>query len=166
MSKLRPAVEVSASTPVENPERLSPLLWPLAAYLAVGTLLLFAVAQLDALAAYISPWDAKANRWHEGSAGWMALFPVTVPVLIVVGVVRLTTAIPLRGLELAVRVAYRIGAAFARAWEAVRAAMRRMRAAMQAMLQDAMRAVRRAADQTVRRVRAALARVTRTQRPR
>ena len=63
-TKLRPAVATSPSATVETPERLSPLLWPLAAYLAVGTLILFAVAQLDSLAAYISPWDAKANRWH------------------------------------------------------------------------------------------------------
>ena len=153
---LRPAVPVS--TPAEN-EKLSPLLWPLAAYLAIGTIVLFAVAQLDALAAYVSPWDAKANRWHEGSAGWMALFPLTVPALVVFSALRLGIAVPARIIE-------RVGAALTTAWNAVRVAIGRVREALQVVLQDAMRAVRRTAETTVRRVRAALARVTRAQRPR
>lgn len=161
-SKLHPAIASSTSvTPSVKPERLHPVLWPLAAYLAVGTVLLFLVAQVDGLAAYILPFDAERNRWHEGSAGWMALFPVTVPVLLVYGLIRVGYAVPLRGLELVWRGLRQLGVHLATAWAAVRSLIRRTREAMQAMLHDAMRAVRRTAERTVRSVREALARVTR-----
>jgi hypothetical protein len=160
-SKLQPAIATSTSvTASGEPERLHPVLWPLAAYLAVGTLLLFVVSQLDSVAAYVMPWDEKGNRWHEGSAGWMALYPLTLPVLLVYATVRLGYALPLRGLELVWRGIRRIGEYLATAWAAVRALIRRTREALQAMLHDAMRAVRRAAERTVRSVREALARVT------
>lgn len=158
-SKLQPAIATSTSV-TAKPERLHPVLWPLAAYLAVGTILLFIVSQLDGAAAYVMPWDEKGHRWHEGSAGWMALFPLTLPILVVYGTVRLGYAVPLRGLELVWRAIRRLGMHLASAWEAVRALIRRTREAMQAMLHDAMRAVRRTAERTVRSVREALARVT------
>lgn len=159
-SKLQPAIATSTSVTAAKPERLHPVLWPLAAYLAVGTILLFLVSQLDGVAAYVMPWDEKGNRWHEGSAGWMAVFPLTVPILIVYAAVRFGYAVPLRGLELVWRAVRRLGAYLESAWHSVRALIRRTREAMQAMLHDAMRAVRRTAERTVRSVREALARLT------
>lgn len=149
--QLRPSVANSSTEP-DEPVRLSPLLWPLAAYLAAGTLLLFAVSQVDALAAWSMPWDAKAARWHEGSAGWVAIYPLTLPFLLVFAVIRLGVALPARLIE-------RIGHAVTTAWRAVRAAIRRVREAVHAALRDAMTAVRQAANLTVRRVRAMLARL-------
>jgi hypothetical protein len=161
-SRLQPAIATSNTvTAAVKPERLHPVLWPLAAYLAVGTIVLFLVSQVDGAAAYVMPWDEKGNRWHEGSAGWMALFPLTVPVLLVYATIRLGYAIPLRGLELVWRGIRRIGEHLATAWASVRALIKRTREAMQAMLHDAMRAVRRTAERTVRSVREVLARVTR-----
>lgn len=160
-SKLRPAVVTSTATVSEEPEKLSPILWPLAAYLAIGTLVLFLVSQLDSAAAALMPWEAKPNRWHESSAGWIALFPLTAPVLVVHGATRVGLAIPARGVELTWRVARALGHYLADAGATVRALIRRTREALRIMLGDAMRAVRRAADSTVRKVRAALSRASR-----
>jgi hypothetical protein len=159
--QLRPAIATTEVSPTNEPERLHPLLWPLAAYLAIATITLFLVAQVDALAAWVMPWDEKPNRWHEGSAGWMALFPLTTPVLLVYGLVRLGYAVPLRAIELVWRGVKRVGLYFADAWNAVRRLIHRTREALRLMLHDAMRAVRRTAEVTVRRVRAALGRLPR-----
>lgn len=165
-SKLRPAV-VTSTNMSEDPdrperhERLSPILWPLAAYLALGTLVLFLVSQLDAAAAALMPWESKPSRWHESSAGWIALFPLTAPVLVVQGVARIGLAIPARALDLLWRFARELGRYLADAWAAVRALVRRTREALRMMLGDAMRAVRRTADTTIRKVRAALSRAAR-----
>jgi hypothetical protein len=116
---------------------------------------------VDALAVAVMPWDAKPNRWHEGSAGWMALFPITAPVLVGYGLARLSVAMPARVVELAWRCGRVLGDHLASAWHAVRSLIVRTRHAVRAKLHDAMRAVRRTADTTVRRVRAALARLGR-----
>jgi hypothetical protein len=89
----------------------------------------------------------------------MALFPLTTPVLLVYGFVRLGYAVPLRGIELVWRAVKRVGVYFTDAWNAVRRLIHRTREALRVMLHDAMRAVRRTADVTVRRVRAALGRL-------
>lgn len=161
-SKLRPAIETSTTAPPdEAPERLSPILWPLAAYLAIGTLVLFLVSQLDTVATTLMPWESKPERWHESSAGWIALFPVTVPVFIVYGLTRIGFAIPARMIELVWRAARAFGRSLSDAWGTVRALVRRTREAIDTMLRDAMRAVKHAAETTIRRVRAALSRAAR-----
>lgn len=160
-SKLRPVVVTSGAPPEQMPERLSPILWPLAAYLAVGTLVLFLVSQLDGVASTLMPWDSERNRWHESSAGWIALFPLTAPVLVFYGLTRVGLAVPARGVELVWRAARAVGRYLSEAWAVVRALVRRTREAIDTMLRDAMRAVKRAAETTVRRVRAALARASR-----
>jgi hypothetical protein len=160
--KLRPAVVTSAAAPPEEaPERLSPILWPLAAYLAIGTLVLFLVSQLDGVATAVAPWEGERNRWHESSAGWIALFPLTAPVLVIYGLTRIGFAIPARAIELVWRCARALGRYLSDAWAAVRVLVRRTREAIDTMLRDAMRAVKRAAETTVRRVRAALSRASR-----
>ena len=147
------------------PERIHPLLWPLAAYLAVGTLVLFLVSQVDAAAAYVLPWTARRGRWHEGSAGWMTLFPITAPVLLAYAVTRLGFALPARAIHLigssVMWLWDAVGAALARAWTGVRTALARARVTVQTVLRDVRATVRRNAELAVRRVREALARLSR-----
>jgi hypothetical protein len=160
-SKLRPAVVTSTAPMPDEPVRLSPILWPLAAYLAIGTLALFLVSQLDAVATALMPWDAKPNRWHESSAGWIAVFPVTVPVLVVYGVARFGLAIPARAVDLVWRAVRELGRYLSEAWATVRALIRRTREMLQLALRDATRAVKRTAETTVQKMRAVLSRASR-----
>ena len=77
------------------------------------------------------------------------------------GLTRVGLAVPARGVELVWRAARAVGRYLSEAWAVVRALVRRTREAIDTMLRDAMRAVKRAAETTVRRVRAALARASR-----
>jgi hypothetical protein len=160
-SKLRPAVVTSTATMPEEPVRLSPILWPLAAYLAIGTLALFLVSQLDTVAGMLIPWDAKPNRWHESSAGWIAVFPATAPVLVVYGLTRIGLAVPARAVDLLWRAVRELGRYLSEAWAAVRALIRRTREMLQLALRDAMRAVKRTAETTVQKMRTVLSRANR-----
>jgi len=159
-SKLSPAVASAGISAPADSYRLHPLMWPLAAYLSVGTLLLFLVSQVDTIAASVMPWDAKPNKWHEGSAGWMAIFPITAPVLLAYAVTRTALALPARAIYTVGTAVRALARHVAHAWESVRGAIRRAREAMQRMLHDTLGAVRRGAELTVRRVRAALTRMT------
>ncbi len=167
--KLRPMVATSAAATAAERVRVSPLLWPLVGYLGAGTVVLFGVTQLERLSVAIAPWPGRARRWHEASAGWMALYPVTVPLLLLRVALLLALAIPARGAYWLGSAVRRFVVALADAWHfvhsmvrralhAARAAVVRLLAWLRPLLAEAMRAVRQTAEATVRQVRAALAR--------
>ena len=149
-AKLRPEVVTAAAVSGEG-TKVSPLLWPLVGYLGAGTLLLYLVAQLERLAFAIKGGAGSGVAWHEVSPGWVAVYPVTLPLLLVRVAALYVYAIP-AGLVRLLRTAV------TRALRAARALVVSIVAWLRPLLADAMRAVRQTAEATVRRVRAALSR--------
>jgi hypothetical protein len=149
--KLRPAVDTSTAVTTVEPAKVSPALWPLVGYFGLGTILLFLMSQLDRLATAIMPGDTSSKTWHEGSAGWIALYPATLPILLVREIVLLAVAIPAR---VVVATWNGLRRALEAAWSTARAAIARIRE----VLREAMRVVRRSANVAIQRVRATLAR--------
>jgi len=162
-------VTVSGPPAATPPVAVSPLLWPLVGYLGLGTFLLFLVTMVEGLAFFVMPGEGTGRKWHELPLGWMAIYPLVLPVILARALGLVGLAIPARILSWCGRALRRLGRALSRASRFVRAVMSRAgRAAWVAVnaiaararvaLADALRAVREASDSTVRRVRTMLGR--------
>jgi hypothetical protein len=154
--ELRASVGSSGPAEPRDLSRISPVLWPLVVYLGLGTFLYWAVSQLERLAAAIAPWDAEGKRWHEVSPGWIAIYPVALPLLVLRGLGLLALAVPARLFWSGWRAVRHLALAAVDAYRLVRRLVARALEVARQKLREAMDAVRQASRAAVSRVQALL----------